>query len=244
MSKKQSWLLLGGIILASCVFSLVIQLLGVEGNARSIAITFWMVAMVVIYAYVTLTAGRKTVKKIQEANKLLTEEKDLDAYIEALNALLVSEKDSLQAQQVLRINLTVAYIGKHDYESALKALREIPDPKRLNRANSAFYWVNLALCNFYTGNDEEGMRIVDLQKKAFAEMRKVAQPGPALAFLEILEMYNRGFAEDAAALFETARATWEQEDNKAEFALIAEKIGAELLPLPEKLENEHDEEEE
>ena len=42
MSKKQSWLLLGGIILASCVFSLVIQLLGVEGNARSIAITFWM----------------------------------------------------------------------------------------------------------------------------------------------------------------------------------------------------------
>jgi hypothetical protein len=57
-------------------------------------------------------------------------------------------------------------------------------------------------------------------------------------------MYNRGFAEDAAALFETARATWEQEDNKAEFALIAEKIGAELLPLPEKLENEPDEEEE
>ena len=79
MSKKQSWLLLGGIILASCAFSLVIQLLGVAGAARPIAITLWMAAMVAVYAYITLTAGRKTVKKIQEANKLLTEEKDLDA---------------------------------------------------------------------------------------------------------------------------------------------------------------------
>ena len=236
MSKKQSILLVGGIVLASCLFSLVAQFLKLEQNTFAIAVTFWMVAMVALYAFVTLRAGRKTVAKIQEANRLLTEEKDLDAYIHALNALLVSEKNNLQAQQILRINLTVAYIGKHDYENALQALKDIPDPKRLNKPNAAFYWANLALCSFYTGEDEEGMRIVDLQKKAFAEMRKVAQPGPALAFLEIFEMYHRGFAEDAAALFETARATWEKEDNAAEFALVAEKIGAELLPLPEKEE--------
>ena len=162
------------------------------------------------------------------------EEHDLDAYIAGLNELLVTEKDSFQAQQILRINLTVAYWGKHDFANALKALQEIPDPKRLNRPNAAFYWVNLGLANFYNGNDEEGLRILDLQKAAFTEMRKVPQPSPSLAFLEIFETFHAGSVEDAHALFETARATWENSENAPEFALVAEKIGAEFLPLPEK----------
>lgn len=236
MSKKKSRLLMGGIILASFLFALATQVLGIEGNAFTIAVTVWMVLMVVVYGGVTMTAGKKTVAKIQEANLLLTEKHDLDAYIEALNALVESEKDSEQAQQVLRINLTVAYTGKHDYENALRVLKELKDPKRLNKPNAAFYWVNLALCNFYVGNDEEGLRITELQKKAFEEMRKAQQTGPALAFLEVFETYHNGDAEDAAALLETARATWENEENAPEFALVAEKIGVELEPLPEKTE--------
>ena len=177
MSKKKSRLLMGGIILASFLFALATQVLGIEGNAFTIAVTVWMVLMVVVYGGVTMTAGKKTVAKIQEANLLLTEKHDLDAYIEALNALVESEKDSEQAQQVLRINLTVAYTGKHDYENALRVLKELKDPKRLNKPNAAFYWVNLALCNFYVGNDEEGLRITELQKKAFEEMGWQAKLG-------------------------------------------------------------------
>ena len=235
MTKKKSRLVMGGIIAASFVFALVLQMLDLdESTTQPIVLTVWLVAMVAIYAFFTFTDGRKTVAKIQEANLLLTEKKDLDAYIEALKALIVSEKDNLQAQQILRINLTVAYTGKHDYESALQMLKEIPEPKRLNKPNAAFYWANLALCSFYTGDEAEGLRILDLQKKAFEEMRKVPQPGPALAFLEIFETYHKGNQADAAALLETARATWEKEDNAAEFALVAEKIGVELEALPEK----------
>lgn len=238
MSKKKSRLLMGGIILASFLFALATQVLGIEGNAFTIAVTVWMVLMVVVYGGVTMTAGKKTVAKIQEANLLLTEKHDLDAYIEALNALVESEKDSEQAQQVLRINLTVAYTGKHDYENALRVLKELKDPKRLNKPNAAFYWVNLALCNFYVGNDEEGLRITELQKKAFEEMRKAQQTGPALAFLEIFELLYRGCDDDAAALLETARETWEDEKTAADFAFMAEKCGVELQPLPEKDEEE------
>lgn len=234
MSNKKTALLVVGIIIATAAFSLVIQYLNLSEKLFLTAITFWMIFMVGIYAFFTLSAGRKTVNKIQKVNLLLTEQHDLDAYIAGLNELLVSEKDSFQAQQILRINLTVAYWGKHDFESALKALQEIPNPKRLNRPNAAFYWVNLALANFYNGNDDEGLRILDLQKAAFTEMRKVPQPSPSLAFLEIFETFHAGSVEDAHALFETARATWKKDENAPEFALVAEKIGAEFLPLPEK----------
>ena len=85
MEKKKllMWL---GIIAASCAFSLAMIFLGIEGTARATALTFWLVAMVAVYAGVTLSEGRKTVKKIQEANLLFTEKHDADAYIAALVA--------------------------------------------------------------------------------------------------------------------------------------------------------------
>ena len=230
MEKKKllMWL---GIIAASCAFSLAMIFLGIEGTARATALTLWLVATVAVYAGVTLSDGRKTVKKIQEANLLFTEKHDADAYIAALNALLETEK-GLHAQQVLRINLTVGYCDKRDYASALAALQAIPRPEKLNKANAAFYWVNLALCNFYLGNDDEGMRIVKLQQKAFEEMRRAQQTGPALAFLEIFELLYNGCDDDAAALLETARVTWENERTAADFAFMAQKCGVELQPLP------------
>ena len=134
-TKRLLWI---GIIVASCLFSLALLALGVEGNARSIALILWIVAMVIIYAVYTFKTGRKTVQKIEEANRLFIEQHDTDAYITALKALLETEKD-LQPQQILRINLTVAYCSKRDYEKALATLKEIPRPDKLNKPNAAFY---------------------------------------------------------------------------------------------------------
>lgn len=231
--KKKKLALWAGIIGASCLFGAAIALLGVTGDARTIALVLWSVVIITVYAIVTMSDGRKTVAKIQEVNRLLTEEHDIEGYIAGLNRLLVEEKDNFQAQQILRINLTVAYIENRDHEKALAVLKEI-NPKRLNRQNAAFYWVNLGLCHFYLDQVEEGMRVVELQRKAFDEMRKVPQASPALAFLEIFENLHTGNREDAVALLETARVTWENERNAADFALVAEKCGVELLPLPEK----------
>ena len=235
--KKKKIALWAGIIGASCLFGAAIALLGVTGDARTIALVLWSVVIITVYAIVTMSDGRKTVAKIQEVNRLLTEDRNIEGYIAGLNRLLVEEKDNFQAQQILRINLTVAYIENREHEKAIAALKEI-NPKKLNRQNAAFYWVNLGLCHFYLDQVEEGMRVVDLQRKAFDAMRKVPQASPALAFLEVFETYHNGDAEDAAALLETARATWENEENAPEFALVAEKIGVELEPLPEKAEEE------
>ena len=231
--KKKQILLWAGIIGASCLFGAAMALLGVTGDARTIALTLWSVAIITVYAFVTMGEGRKTVAKIQAVNRLLTEERDIEGYIAGLNRLLEEEKDNFQAQQILRINLTVAYIENRDHENALAVLKEI-NPKRLNRQNAAFYWVNMGLCHFYLDQVEEGMRVVELQRKAFDEMRKVPQATPALAFLEIFENLHTGNREDAVALLETARVTWENERNTADFALVAEKCGVELRPLPEK----------
>lgn len=240
--NKKNIALWAAIIGSSCVFGVVITLLGLEDNARTIALVAWCAIIVTVYAIVTMKGGRKTVAKMQAVNRLLTEEHDVDAYITALNELLEEEKDNDQAQQILRINLTVAYVEKREYDKALAALQAI-NPKRLNRQNAAFYWVNLALCNFYLDNVDEGMRIANLQRKAFEEMRKVPQASPVLAFLEVFENLHNGNREDAIALLEGARVTWENEKNAADFALVAEKCGVELLPLPEKAEDAEESEE-
>ena len=240
MNKKKIGLW-AGIIGASCVFGAAIALLGLGDNARTIALVAWCAIIVTVYAIVTMSDGRKTVAKIQEVNRLLTEDHDIDGYIAGLNRLLAEEKDNFQAQQILRINLTVAYIEKRDHESALAVMQEI-NPKKLNRQNAAFYWVNQGLCHFYLDHVEEGMRVVDLQRKAFDEMRKVPQASPALAFLEVFENLHTGNREDAIALLEGARVTWENERTAADFALVAEKCGVELLPLPEKSAAEETEE--
>lgn len=229
---KQKWIFAAAVVVGSCVLGAALTLAKVESNVRMIALLLWALAIIVAYAAVTLRAGRKTVAKMQEANRLFTEQHDTDAYIAALNDLLETEK-GFQAQQILRINLTVAYSDKRQYQNALDALKAIPRPEKLNKPNAAFYWVNLALCNFYLGSDEEAMKIVNLQRKAFDEMRSARQTGPALAFLEIFELLHEGKQEDAAALLENARMEWESEQTAAEFAFMAEKCGVELAPLPE-----------
>lgn len=241
MNKKKI-MMWAGIILASCIFGVVITALGLEGNARTTALVIWCCVIVVVYAIVTMKEGRKTVAKMMEANRLFTEEHDVDGYIVALNKLVEEEKDNFQAQQILHINLCAAYCAKRNYAKALEALQAIGNPKKLNKANAAFYWVNLALCNFYLGNEEEGMRIVDLQRAAFIEMRSAQQTGPALAFLEIFENLHNGDTEDSIALLEAARAQWENEQTAADFAFMAEKCGIELEPLPEKVEEAEAEE--
>ena len=70
------------------------------------------------------------------------------------------------------------------------------------------------------------------------------QASPALAFLEVFENLHTGNREDAIALLEGARVTWENERTAADFALVAEKCGVELLPLPEKSEEAAEENEE
>ena len=237
-TKKLMWI---AIILASCVFGLVLTFLDVEEDTRTLALLIWCCVCVAVYGAVTMKNGKKTVAKMMEANRLFTEEYDVEGYIVALNKLVEEEKDNFQAQQILHINLCAAYSAKQDHAKALEALQAIPNPKKLNKPNAAFYWVNLALCNFYLGNDEEGMRIVELQRKAFTEMRSAQQTGPALAFIEIFENLHNGETEDAIALLEVARAQWETESTAKDFALMAEKCGVELEPLPEKSEEETEE---
>ena len=107
--KKKKLALWAGIIGASCLFGAAIALFGISGDARTIALVLWSVVIITVYAIVTMSDGRKTVAKIQEVNRLLTEDRNIEGYIAGLNRLLVEEKDNFQAQQILRINLTVAY---------------------------------------------------------------------------------------------------------------------------------------
>ena len=62
--KKKKLALWAGIIGASCLFGAAIALLGVTGDARTIALVLWSVVIITVYAIVTMSDGRKTVAKI------------------------------------------------------------------------------------------------------------------------------------------------------------------------------------
>lgn len=240
MSKemKQKRILLAAVLGGSVLLIAALTVLQVEAGKRIEAVVLWVLAAMTVYGAARMRTGQKSVARIQEANRLFTEQHDTDGYIAALQELIRTEEGS-QAQQILHINLTVAYCDKRNYEKALAALQRIPRPEKLNASNAAFYWVNLALCNFYLDRYEEGMAIVNEQRKTFERLRAAGQMGCGPVFLEIFELLAQGQREDAAALLENARTDWENEKTAADFAFIAGKCGVELRPLaqPEAEEN-------
>ena len=217
----------GGVVLIAALSAL-----GTTKSTRTMALILWLLAVAAVYTVVRMGAARRSIARMQEANRLFTEAHDTDAYIAALQELLKTE-EGFQVRQVLHINLTVAYCDKRDYEKALSALQSLPDPAKLNTANAAFYWVNLALCSFYLGKDAEGMAILKEQEKRFAQLRAAGQMGLALAFLEIFELLCQGDREGAAALLENARGAWENEKTAPDFAFMAQKCDVELQPETE-----------
>ena len=83
--KKKKLALWAGIIGASCLFGAAMALFGITGDARTIALVLWSVVIITVYAIVTMSDGRKTVAKIQEVNRLLTEDHNIEGYIAGLN---------------------------------------------------------------------------------------------------------------------------------------------------------------
>lgn len=180
---------------------------------------YWLGAatLLVVAALCNICYNLRYRKKVQQAVVLLEEGK-ADEYITRLEGLIRTAKGE-PLRNLLRLNLTAGYCNKKEYQKAIDLLETLEDA-RLRGAVRMIQRLNLCMCYFYTGRDDQAMKVYEASDDLFAPYRGGAAYGKNLAVLDILADIQKGRYDDARELLETARRNWNNPRIAADYDYI------------------------
>ena len=130
-------------------------------------------------------------------------------YIEGMDALRKSAKGKT-LRSTLELNLAAGYMEEKDYGTAISLLEAV-DPRQL-RVDSARVVRAINLCESYflAGQTEKAQTLYDSSRPLFAKFRTGKAYGGNIAIVDVLEEISRGEFEQAKALLDKAKSTYEE----------------------------------
>ena len=130
-------------------------------------------------------------------------------YIEGMDALRKSAKGKT-LRSTLELNLAAGYMEEKDYRTAISLLEAV-DPRQL-RVDSARVVRAINLCESYflAGQTEKAQTLYDSSRPLFAKFRTGKAYGGNIAIVDVLEEISRGEFEQAKALLDKAKSTYEE----------------------------------
>jgi hypothetical protein len=146
---------------------------------------------------------------------------DPDGYIEKLNALL-ENKRSPSLKAVRAINLSAAYSRKREYENAKRAILEANE-KKLHKSLAPYYWTDLALYEFYLGENDAALAITGEKRELIDSLRS----GPnalTVAILDVLQANALGDKDKAQELILAGREKFPDEKYSSKWQELEEFI--------------------
>ena len=184
----------------------------VKGALEIDSASFWkwyLIAAIVIIAgalVFNILYNRHYMKKMQELIPLL-ENGQPEAYLAGLEELVKSVK-TRGLRDMLRLNLSAGYCETERYEEAAAVLESLkfggsPAPETVRR-------INLCVCLLHTGRVEEALELYRESEKWFAPYRGKEMFGGNIAVLEIHAAMVEGRYDEARAMLDQARKTWDR----------------------------------
>lgn len=132
-------------------------------------VRFALITVFIIVFSVTLIFSLvkifRFIKRQKDIIKILQEEKDVDRYILEMEKLS-NETKNIQNRKMLTISLAAGYTEKNDYNMAFHLMSSV-DPVTLQGMGQVYYFLNLAIIKYYSGEAEEAKAIMELKENIF-----------------------------------------------------------------------------
>lgn len=169
------------------------------------------VAPMVFATWVTFVVGaavyncvwlNKFLKQVDALMPILTVEKNPDKYI-AANREFLKENISPRLRAVIKSNIAMGYCEKNDFDTARKELMSI-DSKKLYRKFKRIYYLELAYVNFFLGDYEAGLKIVNTYENIINELKGDSTYEPFVNVIYIFKyMAEKNYIKANELLFVT-----------------------------------------
>lgn len=167
------------------------------------------VAVLIGMVVVNLVRQFKFMTKVGALEKHL-KAKEWDTFIEENEKLLQGKKNPY-ACGIIKINISVGYMGKKDYELAKKVLLEV-DKKVFKDINKVIYYANLALVHFSLNEDIDALEICSHFGNDFQKFKTVGNLGQTIAINEIFMLIIAGKTDNAMGLLNHTKEKWPDND--------------------------------
>lgn len=159
-------------VLAAAAIYAVEIILAVNMENKDIVIPMVFATWIVLVsaaAVINIIWLKKFLKQIDDLGTILTVEKNPDKYIEA-NREFLQEDISPRLKAVIKSNMAMGYCEKNDFNTARKILLGI-DMKKVYRNFRRLYYLELAYVNFFLGDYEAGLAIVNEYNDIINELK-------------------------------------------------------------------------
>lgn len=144
----------------------------------------------------------KFLKQVDALMPILTVEKNPDKYI-AANREFLKENISPRLKAVIKSNIAMGYCEKNDFDTARKELMSI-DSKKLYRKFKRIYYLELAYVNFFLGDYEAGLKIVNTYENIINELKGDSTYEPFVNVIYIFKyMAEKNYIKANELLFVT-----------------------------------------
>ena len=145
-------------------------------------------------------------KKINALQPVLNAQNDPDRYIEKLTSLTEGIRGS-GLEDIVHINLAVAYARKDDLDTALEHMGLVK-AERLKGLNRGIYWGDLALFCYEKGDIGTADRLLEDHRDEIGAYGSSKQAGPLCDMLRIYSALHAGDRDEASRLLARAEEDW------------------------------------
>ena len=171
---------------------------------------YWIAAIVVVLGMLIFNISYNLyyIGKVKKLLNLLYAGESR-RYIEGMEALLKTAMGKT-LRGTLELNLAAGYMEEKDYGTAISLLEAV-DPRQL-RVDSARVVRAINLCESYflAGQTEKAQTLYDSSRPLFTKFRTGKAYGGNIAIVDVLEEISRGEFEQAKALLDKAKSTYEE----------------------------------
>ncbi len=123
---------------------------------------------------------RKFLNELKSINSLF-EQKKFEEYIEK-NTALLEMNDSNQAEAIVNLNITEAYLKMNEFDKAKETLEKL-NPKKIHGQLKTFYYAKETYYYFCKNEYKKALENMELHSSRFAKMLKSETFGAHVALL-------------------------------------------------------------
>ncbi|MBE6034180.1 hypothetical protein [Aminipila sp.] len=190
--------------------------------------TFWNVYIIVGGIVIVGAVGINVlyqirfVKRIKNMVNQAKEQNDFDGFNDEIEKLLKKYKARYN-QLYLKFNLCYGLSKKKEYEKGLEVLKSI-DYRSVKGMNKIIYHLDLAYFEFYLGNYEEAVRIIEENNKEFMKFKNNLHIGKNIAANTIYYHIAKKDYQKSQDLLREAEIKWTDKEMKEEWDMLNEII--------------------
>ncbi len=215
---------LGVGLLVGIVLTLLSDALGIDQKTLQLVLNLLFLAIVLGAIIFNFLYVRPFRKRVYRQSALLEAGKPDEALADMEQMMEDPRVQKMKyMKRLCRLNMTAAYCDLHQYEQAMVIFQEL-SAEKLCGMEELVYHLNLCICYFYQGQEEEGLLHYHLSQKLFDTYRQNKFYGGNVAVVTMWAMMAQGENAQAEDLLEKTRKKWDKASLQEDYQRVEQRL--------------------